>query len=207
MAKLSEHFNSALSHSELRLIWNCLFESAPNRAFGLAFLLTSLPSALPVPAAGYSTVFGILILILAGQMLAGRKTPWIPEWALKKQLSLHLRSGIKSFLGRVFHYSELFVKPRFHVLGGKVMVWSSGITIALMAILMIIPIPGTNTLPAMIIFLTGLALSEEDGLLLLISILVGFVAALIYFTLLSVIFYYGLSSLTEAWISIKNFTN
>jgi len=207
MAKLSEHFDSALSHSELRLIWSSLFESNPNRGFGLAFLLTSLPSALPLPAPGYSTPFGILILILASQMLTGRKSPWMPQWALNKELSPQLRSAIKSFLVRVFHYSELFIKPRFHFLGGRALVWISGITIALMAILMIIPIPGTNTLPAMIIFVTGLALSEDDQLLLLIAILGGLVAAFVYLTLLTFVFYYGLSSLTEAWLFIKNFFN
>jgi hypothetical protein len=138
-------------------------------------------------------------------MLAGRTSPWIPNWALNRQISPGLTQGIKKFLTKVFHYSELFIKPRFRVLRGKPMVWLSGITIALMAILMIIPIPGTNTLPAMIIFVTGLALSEDDGLLLLISIIGGLIAAVIYGVLLFVIFFYGLSSLKEAWGFLKNF--
>jgi hypothetical protein len=38
-----------------------------------------------------------------------------------------------------------------------------GIAIALMGISMMIPIPGTNTLPAMGIFVTGFGLMEDDG--------------------------------------------
>ncbi|BBD57245.1 hypothetical protein NIES2109_00100 [Nostoc sp. HK-01] len=38
-----------------------------------------------------------------------------------------------------------------------------GIAIALMSISMMIPIPGTNTLPAMGIFVTGFGLLEDDG--------------------------------------------
>jgi hypothetical protein len=49
-----------------------------DRGFGLSMLLLSLPSALPVPAPGYSTPFGIALVGLAAQMMMGRPTPWLP---------------------------------------------------------------------------------------------------------------------------------
>lgn len=199
MTKLSDHFNSALSHNDFRSIWSSLFHASPKRGFGLAFLLTSLPSALPVPAPGYSTPFGILILLLTLQMLSGQNSPWMPEWALKKQLSPSVTEAIKKFSTRIFQLSEIFIKPRLNFLNGKPLMWLAGVTIASMALLMIIPIPGTNTLPAMIVFATGLALAEEDGVLLIASIVGGLIAAALYFALLFVIFKFGVSSLQEAW--------
>ena len=40
-----------------------------------------------------------------------------------------------------------------------------------MAIFMIFPIPGTNTLPAMAIFVIGISIAEEDGLIAITAIL------------------------------------
>jgi hypothetical protein len=45
-----------------------------------------------------------------------------------------------------------------------------GMAIALMAISMMIPIPGTNTLPAMGIFVTGFGLLDDDGAISLAGI-------------------------------------
>ncbi len=55
-----------------------------DRGFGILFVLLSLPSALPVPAPGYSTPFGVVLFLLSLQLLAGRPVPWIPEWASRK---------------------------------------------------------------------------------------------------------------------------
>ncbi len=59
---------------------------------------------------------------------------------------------------------EAIARPRLSyictTLPGRITI---GSTIALMAISMMIPIPGTNTLPAMGIFVTGFGLLEDDG--------------------------------------------
>jgi hypothetical protein len=199
MVTLSDHFNKALSHREFKKIWMTLFESSPKRGFGLAFLLTALPSALPLPAPGYSTPFGILILLLSLQMLMGRSSPWIPQWALNRTLSDSFVESMRRFLTRIFRWSEVLVKPRLFLFRGRPFLILSGVTIALMAILMIIPIPGTNTLPAFIIWVTGLALAEEDGLLLIFCIFGGVLAALCYTLLFFLMFHYGLSGIQEAW--------
>ncbi len=52
---------------------------AGERIFGFLFVLLSLPSALPVPAPGYSIPFGLLIFLLAIQLVAGAKRPWLPQ--------------------------------------------------------------------------------------------------------------------------------
>ena len=43
------------------------------KGFGLVLIILSLPSALPVPAPGYSTPFGIVIALMALQMISGRE--------------------------------------------------------------------------------------------------------------------------------------
>ncbi|WP_088242476.1 exopolysaccharide biosynthesis protein [Calothrix rhizosoleniae] len=134
------------------------------RVFGFLFVILSLPSALPVPAPGYSIPFGVLMLILAIQLIVGAKTPWLPKKMAKHPIKLEtvqrfLKAGIP-WLGRI----EAVTRPRLSFictsLPGRVTI---GIAIALMSISMMIPIPGTNTLPAIGIFVTGFGLQEDDG--------------------------------------------
>ena len=60
-----------------------------------------------------------------------------------------------------------------------------GVAIALMAISMMIPIPGTNTLPAIGIFIVGFGLLDDDGLIslmgLTVCVLAGTLSGLIIF--------------------------
>jgi hypothetical protein len=137
---------------------------AGERTFGFLFVLLALPSALPVPAPGYSVPFGIVMLLLAVQLIAGRKRPWMPrKWQSKafevQQLHGILNKGLP-WLRRL----ESLSRPRLTYictsLPGRVLI---GFAIALMSVSMMIPIPGTNTLPAMGIFVTGFGLLDDDG--------------------------------------------
>jgi hypothetical protein len=49
-----------------------------------------------------------------------------------------------------------------------------------MALLMILPIPLTNTFPAMVIFLIGVGLTEKDGLFGIIAYSIGICAVTLY---------------------------
>lgn len=183
-------------------IWDELFKVQSSTGFGIAFMLSSLPSALPLPAPGYSTPFGILILILTFQWLRKAQTPWLPQWARKTSIRSTFLQGMSHFLSRVFKWIEFGVRPRWSwIFAGKHLMAS---VISLMAILMIIPIPGTNTFPAMVIFICGLALTEQDGVLMLVATLVGILSTLIYSVLLFALFYYGAAGLGEAWTYLTN---
>lgn len=166
MAKLSTELNSFFfkeqrsSHVTLEEI----LKIAGNSIFGFLFVILSLPSALPVPAPGYSIPFGILMLILAVQLMMGRKKPWLPKKMANHPIKLEtvqkfLKGGIP-WLQKI----EAITRPRLPyvctTVPGRLII---GIAIALMSIFMMIPIPGTNTLPAIGIFVVGFGLMEDDG--------------------------------------------
>ena len=143
-----------------------ILELAGERSFGFFLVVLSFPSALPLPAPGYSTPFGVFILLLALQLVAGRTTPWLPKWVLqtsveRKQFQKWAQAGIP-WLQRI----EKIARPRWRQLCTTRLgqVWL-GTWIGLMGISMIIPVPGTNTLPAMGVFVTAFGLLEEDGIL------------------------------------------
>ncbi len=168
-----------------------LAERVGDRGFGLLLLVLSLPSALPLPAPGYSVPFGLLLLALAVQMLLGRSYPRLPQrlqrQALSPRLADHLLSGAAWFFRRL----EWVIRPRMRWVGGRPGRVLMGALVAAMAMLMVIPIPLTNTFPAMVIFLIGIGLTEEDGLFLVGACLVGGLAVLLYAALVWAVIVHG----------------
>jgi hypothetical protein len=157
---------------------------AGERTFGFLFVLLALPSALPVPAPGYSIPFGIVMLLLALQLVAGRTRLWLPDsWKNKafptQQVQGMVKAGIP-WLRRLEAISRPRVTYVCTSLPGRTVI---GVAIALMSISMMIPIPGTNTVPAMGIFVTGFGLLDDDGLIsmggLILCVLGGTISVLI----------------------------
>ncbi|MGE9291181.1 MAG: exopolysaccharide biosynthesis protein [Puniceicoccales bacterium] len=157
-----------------------MVERVGDKGFGILLILLSLPSALPVPAPGYSTPFGILLVLLGAQMLVGRVTPWLPERVLNKEVSRESTGKLIRSANRFLHFAEKMVRPRMkwiNLRGGRIFL---GAIICGMACLMILPIPLTNTAPAIVIFFIGIALSEDDGLVAIGSFALGILAAAFY---------------------------
>ncbi|MDP5016737.1 exopolysaccharide biosynthesis protein [Anabaena sp. UHCC 0187] len=176
---------------------------AQERIFGFLLVILSLPSALPVPAPGYSTPFGVLIFLLAIQLIAGKKTPWLPDKMLNYPLQLStvqgfLKAGLP-WLRRI----EAIARPRLSyictTLPGRITIGSA---IALMAISMMIPIPGTNTLPAMGVFVTAFGLSEDDGAISLGGLVMCVMGAILTTSILFALMWGGSSLLDviKGWL-------
>ena len=148
-----------------------------DKGFGVLLMLLSLPSALPIPAPGYSIPFGIAMAIIAAQILVGRDTVWLPARILRCRIHPKLAAKMvgagAAFLRRI----EKLIKPRWRWMHSKTGHSLLSIIILLMALFMMIPIPGTNTLPAMAIFVIGVSMAEEDGLVAVGAVLCSILAA------------------------------
>ncbi len=174
-----------------------IFERIGDRGFGLLLLVLSLPSALPVPAPGYSTPFGILLFILALQMISGRRAPWIPARAANMGIKGKFLEGMVSFLEKFFGKVEFLIKPRLRWVGSRGGLVFLGLLVMIMAGLMILPIPLTNTAPAFVIFLIGTGLSEEDGVFCLLAAVLGVAATAVYALVLYLFFRFGIAGLDQ----------
>lgn len=180
MAKLSveleRYFFEEERTSDVKL--TDILTLAEERIFGFLFIILALPSALPVPAPGYSIPFGILIFLLAVQLIVGCKVLWFPEKIMKGSMKLET---VQKFLKKGLPWLkkiETLTRPRMTYvctsLPGRVVI---GTMIALMSMFMIIPIPGTNTLPAIGIFVTAFGLQEDDGFISLGGLVICLIAA------------------------------
>jgi hypothetical protein len=174
-----------------------LLDLAGERTFGFLFVLLSFPSALPIPAPGYSVPFGIVMFLLAVQLLIGREEPWFPPgWRNHgfeaKKVRQTLNVGLP-WLRRIESISRPRLTQVCTTVPGRCVI---GLAIALMSISMMIPIPGTNTLPAIGIFVTGFGLLDDDGAISLAGLALCVCGFLVSTSILLAIVFGG-SSLIE----------
>jgi hypothetical protein len=158
----------------------CVTRAVGEKGFGLVLMILSLPSALPVPAPGYSTPFGIVIALIALQMILGRSALWLPDRLGRIRIRPKLAHAMLGSASKFLKKIERFIRPRQLWIQGRVGQSALAILVICMACLMILPIPLTNTFPAMVIFMIGVGLSEEDGLLAIAAFAIGCLAALLY---------------------------
>ena len=194
MAKLSTELNRYFfdESREKKVTLSDILTLAGDSTFGFLFVILALPSALPIPAPGYSTPFGVAMLFLAIQLIIGRHRPWLPAKMLNWSIPLETVQGFVKkgipWLQRV----EALTKPRLSFVcnngAGRVII---GIALALMSISMMIVIPGTNTLPAMGIFVTGFGLVEDDGVICLVGLILCALGAAVSTSILIAVIWGG----------------
>ncbi|VEP17402.1 conserved membrane hypothetical protein [Hyella patelloides LEGE 07179] len=196
MAKLSTELNRYFfeeSRGE-KVSLSDILTLAGDSIFGFLFVILALPSALPLPAPGYSIPFGIAMLFLALQLIIGRDSPWLPAKIMNGSMPLKsVQALIKKGIP-LLQKIEALTKPRLSSIctsvPGRVII---GMAIALMSISMMIPIPGTNTLPAMGIFVIGFGLVEDDGVISLLGLIICALGAVISTSILIAVIWGGSS--------------
>jgi hypothetical protein len=138
------------------------------RGFGILLLLLALPNCIPnVP--GISTVFGVLLVAPALQMIFGAGTPWLPKKIGDMQAPPDtFRKGIDWAMPTLIKV-EKFVQPRLQFLTQKPATIWFGIQTLILAGILMLPIPGANMLPGMGVATFAIAVLQRDGLFALIS--------------------------------------
>jgi hypothetical protein len=163
-----------------------------DKGFYFLILIFALPPALPIPAPGFAIPFGLAIILLATQLLRGRKTPWFPQWLLNFKLvkadpkkkskkgskKLKPKRNTVTVIAGFLRFFERFVRPRFLSVSKSksLRVLHLGLVV-ICGCSMLIPLPLTNTAPAFGVFVSSLGLMEDDGLVFGIGVL-GMLAGL-----------------------------
>ena len=134
------------------------------RGFGLMILILAIPCLVPA-LYGVPQIVGIPILLLAGQMLAGRIEPWLPEAVLKRRVSKAWLDRMADFATKRMGWFERLSRPRLTLF---TVGWAERV-VALFMILATVTIvlPMTNTVPSVALTLMAVGLIQRDGLFVL----------------------------------------
>ena len=167
-------------HDELTL--GGLMDELQGRVYTLLLLVLALPMCQPVPLPGLSTPFGVAIALL-GLRFALSQRPWMPKRLLATKLSGNFFPAVMRGGARVLGIFEKLLHPRMTaVFEFGQMRFLAGAIVCLCGLLLLLPlpIPGTNMLPALTVILTAAACSERDGYCL-IAAGVAFLLTLAFF--------------------------
>ncbi len=145
-------------------------EKLSHRAFGLIIFIFGIINGI-VP--GVSVIFSIPILIIGVQMILGQNKIWLPKWIAKRKFS---ENHLSSALGKtipVLKFIEKFIRPRLNFLTTDIAEKFIALILIALALVVFLPLPGFNLLPAAAMCLIALGILEKDGLLILIGSLVS----------------------------------
>lgn len=149
---------------EPRLTIDDLSARFGGRALGALLFVLGLACALPLPP-GATTVLGLPLLALAAQLMLGASQPWLPEKVRARSIPAEgLRRGLAKavpWLKRV----EAVSRPRFSVMFSPIGQRAIGVVCTLLALVLILPIPMGNMLPAIAVSTLSFSMIQRDGLI------------------------------------------
>jgi hypothetical protein len=160
-----------------------LLRTMHGRAIAALMLIFAFPNVLPSPP-GTSGLLGLPLVYLTSQMMLGR-LPWLPAFIANRSMARSDFEGLVARVAPVLARAERLLRPRlpFLVTTGAERV--IGGLCLLLSIIVLLPIPFGNSLPALAVCIFALGVLERDGVWILtglvVSVLaVGVVASVLY---------------------------
>ena len=146
-----------------------LLAATQDRGFDVLLLLIALPFLTPVPLPGLSTPFGFVVLVIGARLALGRR-PWLPEKLLQRKLPARFIARALAAASRAVRCLEVLLRPRLDFLHEQWIYRRVAGTLILISgflLLLPLPIPLTNSLPALTVVLLAAGAMERDGLFFL----------------------------------------
>ncbi len=153
-----------------------LIERFEQKSFALLFVLLLGVPALPLPTGGATHVFEIVAVLLALQLVAGRKEIWLPQRWRKLKLTGERQQKFLNGLLRMVRRLERISRPRGRLLFDH---RATNIVFGLLVIGGTIgaffapPFTGLDTLPSLAVVLLSLGVLLEDVLVVSVGLVIG----------------------------------
>jgi hypothetical protein len=153
--------------------------------------------ALPLPTGGVTHVFEVIVMLVALQLLAGRRHVWLPERWKRRDISSTARGRFSERLLRTIRWLERHSRMRLEFLvANRVSRMIYGLVVLGLTLTAFLapPFSGLDTLPALGVVVLSVAVLVGDSLLALAGFVIGAVGVILVLTLGSVA-YKGIGSL------------
>lgn len=160
-----------------------LFKVMSHRAFGALMLIFAAPNVLPTPP-GFSTLLAAPLIFLATQLALSRPAPWLPKFIASRSMP---RADFAVIIGKASPWlerAEKLLKPRLSFLTRPPFEQAIAVVCLLLALVLFLPIPLGNMLPALAICLFSLAILERDGIAAILGALAALASTAIVWTVL-----------------------
>lgn len=145
-----------------------ILDAVGRRSFGAMLLVPGLIVLSPISGIpGVPTLGAIGVLLIAGQMLIGRESFWVPEFLRRRRISRARMQKARGFLMTLARVVDRVVRPRLSVLTRGPFVYLIAAICVLIGLIMppLEAILFANVVTSAAISAFGLALVAHDGLL------------------------------------------
>ncbi|HRH19537.1 MAG TPA: exopolysaccharide biosynthesis protein [Brevundimonas sp.] len=177
----SEILEELADRSDDRLTLAEMIEAFGDRALSAVMVLIGLISILPWPP-GSKVVFSVPLIILGLETALQRQSPSLPGWILRRSVSRRSFSAGLAHLIRGVRALERLSRPRWPAATSPVMRSVIGLICVALAVMLALPIPFGDLLPAITIIVLAFGLMQRDGLVVGLGLL-GATASGIYMAL------------------------
>jgi hypothetical protein len=181
LSRLAEEFK------ERPLDFEELVHVSRGRAYDVLLILLSLPFLSPVPLPFLSTALGSIMALIGVRIAFGQK-PWLPQRVLQHKIEGRTLTRLLHAGSRILRWLEILLRPRLSFLHTAwIFQRLTGVLIAVSGVLLLLPlpIPLSNVLPAATVLLLAAGALERDGAFFLAGCL-AFAVNLLFFGALAV---------------------
>lgn len=166
------------------------------RAFGLFLLILALPCCIPF-LYGIPQVVALPLMFVSAQILFGRQLPWLPGKLGQRTVSTSGLASLARRAGPWLRRIEAISRPRLGALTRPPLDRIIGIALVVFSASILVPLPGTNTVPGFAVVIVAMGLLQRDGVLVVIGTFLGtaWIATLVFAGA-------TLASLIKAWLGL-----
>ncbi len=146
------------------------------KSCAFVFLVLMIFPAAPIPTAGLVHVFEAIVILLALQLVIGRRELWLPKRLMAIELDRTTRKKVLPFLLKRVQFFERFSHPRAaHVLQKTWFRMQLGVIVIVFSLAAFFAPPFTNldTLPSLGVVLIALGIILDDLVVIIAGYIVG----------------------------------
>jgi hypothetical protein len=163
--------DAAEGSSEVSL--DAILDVVGRRSFGALLLVAGLITLAPIVGdiPGVPTSIGILVLLIAGQVLFRHEHFWLPHWLLNRSVERDKLIKVLGWMGRPARFIDRLLRPRLGFFTRQ----AGTVVIALVCMVIAFAMPVMEVVPfaanvaGIVLTAFGLALIACDGVLALLA--------------------------------------
>ena len=162
-----------------------VFHLMGEEGHAVLMLFLCLPFLQPIPIPGLSTPLGFLISVVS-YFLFRNRAPWLPKRFETLSISSDVLIKVSEVAEKIWTYAAKVVKPRFVMFHDSTFFRFINLLVVVVNAMLLslpLPIPFSNTVPAVAIILSAIGYMEKDGFFILLSYLWCFIVASFFTTL------------------------
>ena len=151
----------------------CMLQATGERSVGALLLVPGLLVLSPLSGIpGLPSIFAVMVVLIAGQLLIGRRHFWLPHWLLQRTASRSKYDRALAFLKRPATFVDRLLRPRLKFLTRGLAIRANALLCILIAATMppLEIIPFGNTTAGAALSILGVGMMARDGLMILLAI-------------------------------------